>query len=60
MSAQPPLGAVLAWHRALCGDCGPGRACGEYLDIVSEYTEPRRIYVGATAPYMRLSVREAV
>jgi hypothetical protein len=52
------LGQMLAWHRSLCGQCSPDRACGEYLDIVDEFTVPRQLYAGPVAPSTILSVRE--
>jgi hypothetical protein len=54
------LGHVLRWHRSLCTTCTTDDVCDEYLEITTEYTEPRRIYTGSTAPHTILSIREVI
>ena len=52
------LGQMLRWHRAHCPACTHIWACGEYIDIVNEFTVPRQIHAGTTAPHTRLDIRE--
>lgn len=52
------LGQMLAWHRGLCHACTHTRPCGEYLEIIAEFTETRQIWTGPIAASTILSVRE--
>ena len=54
------LGQMLAWHRSLCRSCTFEWPCGEYLEIVGEYTQPRQIHTGPVAPRTILDVRETI
>ncbi len=54
------LGLMLAWHRGLCRECVPGYPCGEYLEIIEEFTIPRQVWTGPVAACTVLSVRETV
>lgn len=52
------LGQMLTWHRGLCHTCTSARPCGEYREIIEEFTVARQIYAGPVAASTILSVRE--
>lgn len=56
MREENALGRALREHRTGHPGC---EGCPDYLAIVEEYTEPRKIWEGPTMAYTRLSILEA-